>query len=145
MPRRPRNVLPDGAYHITARGVARTPIFVDDDDREVFLTLLLSTIQRHAWTCHAFCLMTNHYHLIVETLRGRLSRGMHRLNGCYAQAFNERHNRVGHLFQGRYSAYVIEGEDYLTRSCRYVVENPVRAGLCAAPRDWPWSSRLGVY
>ncbi len=103
------------------------------------MTLLGSVVVRNDWTCHAFCLMTNHYHLIVEAERPDLSRGMHRLNGRYAQLFNRRHGRDGHLFRGRYSVYVIDCETRLEASCRYVIENPVRAGLSQTASDWPWS------
>jgi len=96
-------------------------------------------VATHDWNCHAFCLMTTHYHLIVETERSKLSRGMQVLNGRYAQRFNQRHDRDGHLFRARYSVYVIDDEAGLEASCLYVLENPVRAGLCEKPSDWPWS------
>jgi putative transposase len=137
--RRPRRELPGGIYHVVSRGSNRCAIYVDDIDRKTFLTLLGSVVVHHGWTCHAFCLMTNHYHLIVEAEQPDLSRGMQRLNGRYAQLFNQRHDRDGHLFRGRYSAYVIDRESRLESSCRYVLENPVRAGLCKYPSDWPWS------
>ena len=139
MPRRARSELPRGIYHVTSRGIEHHPIFVDDTDRRTFLTLFGSAVARYDWTCHAYCLMTTHYHLIVETEQQDLSRGMGRLNGGYAQVFNERHDRRGHLFGGRHSVYVIDREDHLEASCLYVLENPVRAALCKSPRDWPWS------
>ena len=105
--RRPRNELPPaGIYHVTTRGVARTAIFLDDDERRLFLRLLAAEVQRHDWRCHAFCLMTTHYHLVVETELWRLSDGMHRLNGTYALAFNRRHRRSGHLFGERFAAWL---------------------------------------
>lgn len=103
------------------------------------MTILGRVVATHEWTCHAFCLMTTHYHLIVETERSRLSRGMQVLNGRYAQLFNERHDRDGHLFRARYSVYVVDDEAGLEASCLYVLENPVRAGLCEKPSEWPWS------
>ena len=100
VPRLPRNVLPtEGIYHVTARGVARMAISRDDEDRRLYLVLLARAVLREAWECHAFCLMPNHYHLVVETALARLSSGVHGLNGVYAQRFNERHGRSGHLFR----------------------------------------------
>jgi REP element-mobilizing transposase RayT len=139
VPRQARSALPGGVFHVATRGVSDDPIFRDDTDRKAFLTLLGSVVARHEWSCHAYCLMTTHYHLIVETERQALSLGMRRLNGGYARSFNERHDRRGHLFGGRYSVYVINSEDHLTASCLYVLENPVRAGLCERASDWPWS------
>ena len=139
MPRQPRQQLPDGIYHVTSRGTNHCAIFVDDSDRKTFLTLLGSVVAKYDWTCHAFCLMTNHYHLIVETEQPKLSRGMQVVNGRYAQLFNQRHGRDGHLFRSRYSVYVIDREKHFEASCLYVLENPVRAGLCETPSDWPWS------
>ena len=139
VPRRARSELPNGVYHVTNRGTDERPIYLDDIDRKTFLTLLGSVVVLHDWTCHAFCLMTTHYHLIVETDQPNLSRGMRRLNGGYAQSFNERHDRRGHVFGGRYSVYVIDRDDHLEASCLYVLENPVRAGLSEKPSEWPWS------
>jgi putative transposase len=143
VPRRARADLPSAIYHVTNRGIDEAPIYLDDIDRKTFLTLLGSVVARHDWTCHAFCLMTTHYHLIVETDQPNLSLGMRRLNGGYAQSFNERHDRRGHLFGSRYSIYVIDREDHLEKSCLYVLENPVRAGLCEQPSDWRWSGCPG--
>ena len=139
MPRTARADLPNGIYHVVNRGIDDAPIYVDDTDRKTFLTLLGRVVADHDWTCHAFCLMTTHYHLIVETDQPNLSQGMRRLNGGYAQTFNARHNRRGHLFGSRYSVYVIDRENHFEKSCAYVLENPVRAGLCEQPSDWPWS------
>jgi putative transposase len=139
VPRRARQELPDGTYHVTSRGTNHCTIFTDDIDRKRFLTLLGSVVARYHWTCHAFCLMTNHYHLIVETDRPALSSGMKMLNGRYAQLFNERHDRDGHLFRNRYSAYIIDRDEHFEESCQYVLQNPVRAGLCETASDWPWS------
>jgi putative transposase len=140
MPRLPRYLLPGaGVYHVTARGVARSAISRDDDDRRLFLALLARVVHRTDWDCHAFCLMPNHHHLIVETHVDLLSAGLRLLNGHYAQAFNERHGRSGHLFGDRFAAFVIEDDDHLERAADYVLQNPVRAGLCERAEDWPWS------
>jgi putative transposase len=134
----------DGTYHVTARGVARALIFRDDPDYLVFLRLLRSTVDHWGWTFHVLCLMPNHYHVIVETTGARLSAGLHHANGLYAQRFNRKYDRSGHLFGDRFHTRVIETQEHLEAACRYVLENPVRAGLCASPADWPWSaSRYG--
>lgn len=127
-------------YHITSRGNARQSIFLDRSDWDGFLDILSSVIARFDWVCHTYCLMENHYHLVMETPRGNLSRGMRQLNGVYTQFFNRRHKNVGHLFQGRYKAVLVEKESHLLSLCRYVVLNPVRAGLVRVPGQWKWSS-----
>ena len=133
MSRQPRRVLPAvGVYHVTGRGVARTAIFLDDDERRLFLALLANEVERHDWHCHAFCLMTNHYHLIVATELWRLSDGMHRLNGVYAQTLNRRHSRSGHLFGERYAPGSCATSSNVRAACHYVLQNFVRAGLCRA-------------
>lgn len=139
MPRNARRTLGDGVYHATARGVAGLPIVRDDFDRLAILGLLDRVAARFGWVCHAFCLMSNHYHLVLATDVTGLARGMHRLNGVYAQRFNRRYDRNGHLFQNRYDARLIEAEEAFEAACRYVADNPVRAGLCDRPEDWPWS------
>ncbi len=144
MARRPRSQLPDGVYHVTARGVARCLVFLDDEDRLAFLGLLAAAVGRHAWCCHALCLMGNHYHVVVECSQPNLSAGFHRMNGMYAQSFNSRHGRWGHLFGERFAALPIESERHLEAACRYVLENPVRAGLCERPEDWRWSGVRGA-
>jgi putative transposase len=126
---------------VTTRGVASEPIFRDDDDRRLFLGLLAEAGQRDSWRCYAFCLMSTHYHLIVETTVARLSRGLQRLNGVYAQRVNRRHARRGHLFGDRFHAWVIADEDHLRAASHYLLQNPVRAGLCAKADDWPWSAK----
>jgi putative transposase len=104
-----------------------------------------SAESRHAWICHAYCLMTTHYHLILEATRSALSNGLCELNGMYARLFNQRHGRFGHLFADRYSTRVIGSQEYLYEACSYVLLNPVRAGLCDRIEDWPWShSRIGL-
>lgn len=131
---------PGAVYHITSRGNEKRDVYEDDQDRERFLSILRHVEERYNWFCHAYCLMDNHYHLIVETPDGNLSLGMRQLNGVYTQAFNKRHNRVGHLFQGRYKAILIQKDSYLLEVCRYVVLNPIRAGMVEKPEDWKWSS-----
>lgn len=140
MPRLPRYVLPaEGIYHVTSRGVARSLIAYDDADRRQFLLLLAREVRRQDWDVHTFCLMPNHYPVIVRTSLERLSRGLHRLNGELATSFNDRYNRWGHLFGDRFAAFVIRDEDHLRTACEYVLNNPVRAGLCECAEDWPWS------
>ncbi|MDP1767869.1 MAG: transposase [Nitrospirota bacterium] len=132
--------FPGAVYHLTSRGNARQDIVADDRDRTDFLSLLAHVIDRYGWLCHAYCLMDNHYHLLIETLQPNLSLGMRQLNGRYTQAFNRRHERVGHLFQGRFTAILVEKEAHLLELCRYVVLNPVRAKMVTHPRQWAWSS-----
>lgn len=132
--------LPGGIYHITARGNDRRSIFEDDEDCARFLVVLAATVARYHVLCHAYCLMGNHYHLLLQTPEANLSAAMRQLNGVYTQRFNRRHERCGHLLQGRFAAQLIDGEAYLREVCRYVVLNPVRAGLVAQPGEWRWSS-----
>jgi REP element-mobilizing transposase RayT len=129
-------------YHVTARGNERRSIFLGDTggDRRAFLDLLGATCERFNWLVHAYCLMTNHYHLLVETPDANLSKGMRQLNGVFTQYVNRTHTRIGHLFQGRFKAILVERESYLLELSRYVVLNPVRARMVAAPGEWPWSS-----
>lgn len=127
-------------YHITSRGNARENIYSEDSDRDYFLNLLNKTNIRHGWICHAYCLMSNHYHLLIETHRPTLSKGMKYLNGSYTQFYNFNHQRVGHIFQGRYKSILIEKEAYFLELSRYIVLNPVRAGMVRSAVDWPWSS-----
>jgi putative transposase len=131
---------PGALYHVTARGNARQPIFLSKDDAKRFLDALSDTALRLGWRFYAYCLMTNHYHLLVETEHANLGRGMRHLNGTYTQAFNRAHSRVGHVFQGRYKAILVEAEAYFLELARYVVLNPVRAGMTERPGDWLWSS-----
>jgi len=138
---RPLRVQYEGAvYHVTSRGNAREKIFLTDDDRRRFLNVLDDVVSRYGWICHAYCLMSNHYHLLIETPAANLSRGMQFLNGVYTQSFNRHHKRVGHLLQGRFKAILVEKETHLLELARYVVLNPVRAKMVRSARDWPWSS-----
>jgi REP element-mobilizing transposase RayT len=125
---------------VIARGNARERIARDDIDRRYFLHLLGHVVARFSWLCHAYCVMDNHYHLVVETPLPNLPSGMRQLNGRYAQAFNARYDRSGHVFQARYRSILVEKESYLLTVCRYVVLNPVRAGVCPHPAEWVWSS-----
>lgn len=127
-------------YHVTARGDRREAIYENDTDREMFLSVLGSVCEAFNWICHAYCLMDNHYHLLIETPDANLSKGMRQLNGVYTQKFNRSHNRVGHVFQGRYKAILVEKDSYLLELARYIVLNPVRAGMVRSAKDWPWSS-----
>ena len=131
---------PGALYHVTCRGNARGKIFLIDSDRELFLQVLTQAVERFNWRCHAYCQMTNHYHLLIETVDPTLARGMRQLNGVYTQEFNRRHSRTGHVFQGRYKAILVERDAYLLELARYVVLNPVRAKLVRRAQDWPWSS-----
>lgn len=132
--------FPGAVHHVTTRGNARASIFVDDTDRQSLLGVLADVVALRHWRCHAYCLMDNHFHLLVETRDGDLSPGMRQLNGVYTQRFNRRHDRVGHLFQGRFKAILVDRETYLLELCRYVVLNPVRAGVVAEPLAYRWSS-----
>jgi putative transposase len=132
--------FPGGLYHVTARGNGRLAVFIDDSDRERFLAVLASVVARYHVLCHAYCLMGNHYHLLLETPEANLSRAMRQLNGVYSQGFNRCHRRSGHVFEGRFHAQVVDKESYLRVVCRYIVLNPVRAGLVVHPCQWPWSS-----
>ncbi len=132
--------FPGALYHVTARGNARQKIFLDKEDRHRFLDLLGKEITQQGWLCYAYCLMDNHYHLLIETPEPNLVAGMRRLNGVYTQAFNRRHRRVGHLFQGRYKAILVDKDAYFLELCRYVVLNPLRAKAVKRLEQWPWSS-----
>ncbi len=140
MSRPVRIEFPDALYHVTSRGDRREDIFEDDQDRQMFLSILEQVVQQFNWLCHAWCLMDNHYHLLVQTPDGNLSKGMRQLNGVYTQASNRRHQRVGHLFQGRFKAILVDSDAYLLELTRYVVLNPVRANMVKNPQDWIWSS-----
>lgn len=132
--------FPGAVYHVTSRGNARLPIFEVKHDRQNFLALLQEVAKRFNWLCHAYCLMDNHYHLLVETVDGNLSMGMRHLNGVYTQRFNRQHSRVGHVFQGRYKAILVDRDSYLLELCRYVALNPVRAKMVKEPGQYRWSS-----
>jgi putative transposase len=132
--------FPGAVYHVTSRGNAKQAIFLENVDNHKFLEVLSTVVDRFNWLCHAYCLMRNHYHLMIETPEGNLSRGMRQLNGVYTQVFNQRHNRVGHLLQGRYKAILVEKDTHLLSLCRYIILNPLRAGFVKRPEEWRWSS-----
>jgi putative transposase len=132
--------FPNALYHVTARGDRRENIFEDDQDRRAFLATLALVVKQFNWLCYAYCLMDNHYHLLVQTPDSNLSKGMRQLNGVFTQASNRRHSRVGHLFQGRFKAILVDSDAYLLELARYIVLNPVRAGMVKRSDRWPWSS-----
>jgi len=142
---RPLRIEYAGAvYHITSRGNEKKAVFKDDQDRINFLNTLQHVNKRYNWICHAYCMMDNHYHLLIETPDSNLSLGMRQLNGVYTQLFNKRHQRTGHLFQGRYKSILIQKDSHLLEVCRYVVLNPVRARMVERPEVWKWSSYLAT-
>lgn len=132
--------LAGGLYHVTSRGNRREDIYFSDADRLAWLDLFGRVCERFNWVCHAWCQMTNHYHIVVETVEGNLSRGMRQLNGVYTQHINRTYRRVGHVFQGRYKAILVQKNSHLLELARYVVLNPVRAGMVGDAGAWPWSS-----
>ena len=132
--------LAGGLCHVTSRGDRREDIYRDDADRLAWLAILAETCERYNWRIHAWCQMSNHYHLIVETVEGNLSAGMRQLNGVYTQDTNRRHRLSGHVFQGRFKAILVERDSYLLELSRYVVLNPVRAAMVKHARQWQWSS-----
>jgi putative transposase len=145
MARRPRKLLPkSGIYHVTARGVGRMQLFLDEDDYRDYLSLLNGVVRRWRWSMHVLCLMPNHVHHVVETSLDALSRGIHRLHGEYAAGFNLKYGRWGHVFGDRFASWLPHDEEHLRATCGYVLLNPVRAGLVVTAQDWPWShSRYG--
>jgi putative transposase len=142
--RQARNETEAGLSHVYARGVERRLIFGDDDDRRLYLSLLTGVARRFRWHVLAYCLMPNHVHLLIETTEPNLGRGMHMLHGVYAQAFNKRWTRVGHLFQSRFGSRIVHDEVQLAVVLAYIAVNPVAAGLCADPVDWAWSSHRAL-
>ncbi len=144
MPRSLRLEVAGGIFHVTARGNRRQAIFLDLHDHLRFLTLLDELRRRRGWLGHGYCLLSNHYHLLVETPREDLSKGMQWLNGRYAQTFNVRHAFDGHLFQGRFYSGLVESDGHLLELTRYLALNPVRAGLCGQPAGWTWGSYRAI-
>ena len=141
MPRRPRIEVPGGIHHVWQRGNNKRVIFVDDEDRHCFLRLLARSVRKYGLRCLSYCLMSNHFHLVVETPMPTLGAGMRDLGSSYAQLFNERHETGGgHVFQARYNARIVETDEHFAQLLRYVAMNPVQAGLCDDPSAWPWSS-----
>jgi putative transposase len=140
MPRPPRIEVENGIYHLATRAVDEAFAYRGTRDRLDFLDFLWTTVGTYEWRCQSYCLMGTHYHLIVQTPGANLSAGMQMLNGRYAQRFNWRHGRRGHLFGARFMSVLIKDDAHLMAAHRYVARNPVRAGLCAEPGDWRWSS-----
>src|SRR4051812_36887072 len=144
MPRAPRVHVAGGVYHVISRGNRRQTIFHDDTDYAYFIELLETVVRRCCWRCHGYCLMPNHFHLLIETREPNVSERMQRLNSRYAQWFNRRYGYSGHLFQGRFYGRLVESAYHLLELARYVVANPVRAGLCSHAGEWRWSSYRAV-
>jgi len=141
---RPLRIEFSGAlYHVTARGNAREDIYRDDANRQQFLMLLQNTVNRYDWYCHAYCLMDNHYHLLIKTNTPTLSKGMKFLNGTYTQYFNRQHQRVGHVFQGRFKAILVQKDSHLLELARYIALNPVRAQMVNNAAEWRYRATAG--
>ena len=132
--------FPDALYHITSRGDWREDIYDVDADREAFLEIFSKVIEQNNWYCYSYCRMSNHYHLLVQTPDANLSKGMRQLNGIYTQYYNRRHGLTGHLFQGRYKSILVDQDAYLLELSRYIVLNPVKAGMVKSVDQWVWSS-----
>ena len=140
MTRLARSVFPPyGTWHATTRGVERRRVFVDRDDAREFLAQIWRAVDRLSLNVYALCLMPNHYHLVLECKRDLLSLALHRVNGLYAEGFNAKYRRSGHLWGDRFALWQVRDEEHLRATCEYVLANPVRAGLCAHAADWPWS------
>ncbi len=144
MARKLRIEFPGGLYHVTSRGDRKEDIYLSDADREIFLSILSVACERFQWHCHSYCLMGNHYHLLIETPLGNLAKGMHYINSVYTQKFNKSHGCVGHVFQGRYKSILVEKDSYLLELARYIVLNPVRANMVKDVSEWRWSSFLAT-
>lgn len=140
MPRPLRPQVAGGIYHLVSRGVRKLPVFTDDESRKRFLGLLDETLERYHWDLHSWCLMTNHFHLLVTTVEPTVSDGMQYLNGCYGQWYDWRHGYEGHVFERRFWSQLIESDGHLHEAARYILLNPVHAGMCATAPDWGWSS-----
>jgi putative transposase len=144
MARKPREEFPGAVHHVFARGNRKQKIFLCDADRLLYLDLLGQVVARKRWRCMGYCLMANHVHVLVETPDPNLGAGMQRLHGMYGQMFNREHRHRGHLFQGRFGSVLIGTDEQLLQAARYVVRNPVEAGLCDEPGDWAWSSHAAT-
>jgi putative transposase len=144
VPRKPREEVDGGIFHVFARGNDKRVIFRDDNDRRMYLALLRGTVRHCRWCVLAYCLMSNHVHLLLETPKANLAEGMRRMHGAYAQRFNARHGSCGHVFQGRFGSVRIETDEQLWAVAVYIARNPVDAGVCPRPEDWPWSSHAAT-
>jgi putative transposase len=144
MPRPIRPKLAGGIHHVTSRGNDRQSVFRDDADRTRYMGGLRDVVNRYGWRCLTYCLLDNHVHLLVMTPEPTLGVGMQRLNGRYAQRFNARHGRSGHVWQGRYHSELVRRDAHLLEAVRYIALNPVRAGLCETPEAWRWSGHRAL-
>jgi putative transposase len=144
MARKPREEFSGAVHHVFARGNRKQKIFVCDEDRRLYLDLLAQVVRRTRWRCLSYCLMANHVHVLVETPDPNLGAGMQRLHGMYGQMFNRAHHHSGHVFQGRFGSVPIRTDEQLLQTARYIVRNPVEAGLCDGPGDWEWSSHAAT-
>jgi REP element-mobilizing transposase RayT len=144
MARALRPEVAGGIHHVYARACDGRDLFIDDAGRRRYLALLAQTVRRHKWRCLAYCLMTNHVHLLVETPAPDLGAGMQHLHGAYARYFNQRRARNGPVFQGRYGSTLVTSDEQLVTVIGYVVHNPVKAGLVGDPGGWPWSSHAAM-
>jgi len=146
MGRIPRSDLPGGYFHVWCRGVAAAVAFPTAEDRTEVFGLIGRSARRFDWELYAACVMSTHYHLVLEAPVERLSRGMHQLNWRYATSFNRRYGTFGHVFAERFKSKVLEDETRIFETCAYVLLNPVKARLCERVEDWPWSySRYGLH
>jgi putative transposase len=144
VPRKPRYEEAGAIHHVWARGVNKRTIFVTEFDRRIYLVGLGEVVVERGWDCLAYCLMTNHIHLLIRTREPDLGKGMQRHHSLYAQEFNQRYGRIGHLFQDRFGSSRIRSEAQLFHAAEYIAQNPVRAGLCLSADDWRWSSRGAI-
>jgi putative transposase len=144
MPRRLREEQAGGVFHVYARGVDKCNIYRNDEDRRAYLRLLGRVVERQRWRCLSYCLMPNHIHLLLSTPEPNLGNGIQLIHGRYAQSFNTRYERVGHLFQGRYGAVPVTGDAQLWTTVAYIAANPVTAGLTPDPRKWLWGSHRAL-
>jgi putative transposase len=144
MARPPRLQVPDGLYHVTSHANVGRVLFANDRERREFLDILAALVPGRAWSCMAFCLMTTHYHLLVQTPEADLAAGMQYLNGRFAQRVNFLRQEKGHLFDARYGSVLVETERHALEAHRYIALNPTRAAIVARPEDWPWSSYLAL-
>ncbi|HWK27600.1 MAG TPA: transposase [Solirubrobacter sp.] len=144
MPRPPRAEQPGGIFHVYSRGAVKQTIFLDNRDRATYLGALARVIHRTGWRCLSYCLMGTHMHLLIETPQPNLGRGMHLLHGWYAQVFNQRHGKSGHVFGARYGATSVTTDAQLWVTVRYIARNPVDAGFVKTAERWPWSSHAAL-
>src|SRR4051794_39903597 len=144
MARKPRLEVEPGVFHVYARGNEKQDIFRSDDDRAGYVRRLVSVVGWGRWRCLSYCLMGNHVHLLIETTTPNLGQGMQRLHGGYAQGFNHRYGRSGHLFQGRYGAVRVTSDAQLATTVAYIATNPVSAGVVDLAEAWPWSSHRAM-